>query len=114
MSKNIVVCCDGTNNQLNGDLTNVVRMFEVVVKDDRQTAFYDPGVGTMADPFAQGPVRKRWSMIKRLAFGAGLDDNVRHRKLNGNRAQTLMLADFIVHARAIFPHRLVAAVRSSR
>ena len=76
MTKNIVVCCDGTNNQLNGDLTNVVRMFEVVVKDGRQAAFYDPGVGTMADPFAQGPIRKRWSMIKGLAFGAGLDDNV--------------------------------------
>ena len=26
--KNIVVCCDGTNNQIHGDLTNVVRLFE--------------------------------------------------------------------------------------
>jgi uncharacterized protein (DUF2235 family) len=76
MSKNIVVCCDGTSNQLHGDLTNVVRMFEVAVKDERQAAFYDPGVGTMADPFAKGPLRKRWSMIKGLAFGSGLDDNV--------------------------------------
>jgi uncharacterized protein (DUF2235 family) len=74
--KNIVICCDGTNNQLEGDLTNVVRLFEVSVKSERQVAFYDPGVGTMADPLAQGALRKRWSLVKGLAFGAGLKDNV--------------------------------------
>ena len=74
--KNIVVCCDGTNNQLHGDLTNVVRIFEVAVKDQRQVAFYDPGVGTLAAPGAQGPLRKRWSLIKGLAFGDGLEENV--------------------------------------
>ena len=74
--KNIVVCCDGTNNQLDGDLTNVVRLFEVVVKNERQVAFYDPGVGTMADPFSKGAFRKRWSLLTGLAFGAGLEANV--------------------------------------
>ncbi|WP_367872594.1 DUF2235 domain-containing protein [Luteolibacter sp. Populi] len=74
--KNIVICCDGTNNQLHGDLTNVVRLFEVALKDERQVAFYDPGVGTTPDPLEKGQVRKRWSMVKGLAFGAGLEDNV--------------------------------------
>lgn len=74
--KNIVLCCDGTNNQLDSDLTNVVRLFEVVVKDEGQVAFYDPGVGTMADPLARGALRKRWSLIKGLAFGSGLKENV--------------------------------------
>lgn len=74
--KNLVVCCDGTNNQLAGDLTNVVRLFEVAIKNDEQCAFYDPGVGTLADPQAQGPLSKRWSLVKGLAFGTGLDENV--------------------------------------
>jgi uncharacterized protein (DUF2235 family) len=74
--KNVVVCCDGTDNQLSGDLTNVVRIFEVAVKDKQQVASYDPGVGTTADPIARGPISKRWSLLKGLAFGAGLKDNV--------------------------------------
>ena len=74
--KNIVICCDGTNNQLSSEPTNVIRLFEVVVKDKGQVAFYDPGVGTMASPWEQGFFRKRWSLIRGLAFGSGLDDNV--------------------------------------
>jgi uncharacterized protein (DUF2235 family) len=74
--KNVVVCCDGTNNQLDGDLTNVVRIFEVAIKSERQVAFYDPGVGTVADPLARGPISKRWSLLTGLAFGSGLKDNV--------------------------------------
>jgi uncharacterized protein (DUF2235 family) len=74
--KNIVICCDGTNNKLEGDLTNVVRLFQVSVKDNRQAAFYDPGVGTMASPNEKTWLGKRWSLVKGLAFGAGLDDNV--------------------------------------
>jgi len=74
--KNIVICCDGTNNKLAGDLTNVARMFDVLIKDDRQFAFYDPGVGTMASPNEKTWLGKRWSLLKGLAFGDGLDDNV--------------------------------------
>ena len=74
--KNIVICCDGTNNKIAGDLTNVVRLFQVSVKDQRQAAFYDPGVGTMASPNETTWLGKRWSLVKGLAFGAGLDENV--------------------------------------
>src|SRR5436190_16072151 len=74
--KNIVICCDGTNNKLEGDLTNVVRLFQVAVKNDSQVAFYDPGVGTMASPYETTKPGKLWSLVKGLAFGAGLDDNV--------------------------------------
>ncbi|MFC5457713.1 DUF2235 domain-containing protein [Prosthecobacter fluviatilis] len=76
MSKNIVICCDGTNNQLEGDLTNVVRIFQVALQNAEQAAFYDPGVGTMASPEATGPISSRWSMFKGLAFGAGFQENV--------------------------------------
>jgi len=74
--KNIIICCDGTNNKLAGDLTNVVRLFEVVTKNQEQTAFYDPGVGTMAAPDQTSWLGKRWSLVKGLAFGEGLDENV--------------------------------------
>lgn len=74
--KNIVVCCDGTNNKLAGDLTNVVRMFQVAVQDEHQSAFYDPGVGTMAAPEQKTWFGKRWSLVKGLAFGDGFDQNV--------------------------------------
>lgn len=74
--KNIIICCDGTQNQLDGYLTNVVRLFEVALKDKEQVAFYDPGVGTMADSVLRTRVGKRWSLIKGLAFGSGLAENV--------------------------------------
>jgi uncharacterized protein (DUF2235 family) len=74
--KNIVICCDGTNNQLEGDLTNVVRLFQICKNDASQTVFYDPGVGTMADSREKSALGKRWSMFEGLAVGAGLDENV--------------------------------------
>jgi len=74
--KNIILCCDGTNNKLEGDLTNVARLSQIAIQDESQRVFYDPGVGTMADPAARGPMAKRWSLVKGLAFGAGFQQNV--------------------------------------
>jgi uncharacterized protein (DUF2235 family) len=74
--KRIVICCDGTNNQFNGDLTNVIRLYQVARKTSDQVVFYDPGVGTIPDPFARTQLKKRWSLIKGLAFGTGFDENV--------------------------------------
>lgn len=52
MGKNIVICCDGTNNAIVGDQTNVLRLFRLLVRDSQQKLFYDAGVGTKADPTA--------------------------------------------------------------
>lgn len=76
MPKNIVICADGTNNKLAGDLTNVARLSQVVMNDSRQAMFYDPGVGTMAAPDQKTWFGKRWSLLSGLAFGSGLDENV--------------------------------------
>ena len=46
MPKNIVICCDGTNNEIVGDQTNVLRLYRMLSQNERQIAFYDPGVGT--------------------------------------------------------------------
>ena len=50
MSKNIVVCLDGTGNQLKANAnSNVVHLYSMLDLADptRQVAYYDPGVGTM-------------------------------------------------------------------
>jgi uncharacterized protein (DUF2235 family) len=76
MAKNIIVCCDGTNNQFSGDHTNVIRTYKVAVKNEGQVAYYDPGVGTMPVPWKETKLGKRWSMIEGLAFGSGFLQNI--------------------------------------
>ena len=77
MSKNLVVCCDGTNNQFGSCNTNVVRLVQVLDRDPaRQLIYYDPGVGTMPEPGFWSPVGKWFSKVFGLAFGAGLEGKV--------------------------------------
>lgn len=78
MSKNIVVCCDGTGNDFDDPTTdsNVVKLYETLVINEAQVAYYHPGVGTMGSPKARGWLDNQWTRIKGLAFGAGLIDNI--------------------------------------
>ena len=51
--KNIVVCCDGTGNEIGENISNVLKLYRVTRKTGkvaRQVVFYDPGVGTLARP----------------------------------------------------------------
>jgi uncharacterized protein (DUF2235 family) len=86
MPKNIVICCDGTNNSFQRDLTNVARVFRIAVnKPGVQYADYDVGVGVEEPKFVTkiGDTLYRWLG---LAFGAGLVDNVKeaYRKIVSN------------------------------
>ena len=88
MSKNIVVCCDGTGNEYGDHNTNVVKLYEALFRDANQVAFYDPGVGTYsifdgdlgrcADYFLGkvSPWARRLDTILAKAFGAGLKRNM--------------------------------------
>jgi uncharacterized protein (DUF2235 family) len=76
MSKNIVICCDGTNAQFDGDHTNVIRTYKVARPGPDQVTFYDCGVGTMPEPWQTTRLGKRWSMLKGLAFGSGFMQNI--------------------------------------
>lgn len=76
MPKNIVICCDGTGNEIEANLSNVLKLFRVVRKSRNQVVYYNPGVGTISssDP---------WSRLKAdalgflgLVTGYGLDANV--------------------------------------
>lgn len=73
MPKNLVICCDGTNNQFGPENTNVVRLVQVLGRDpERQHLYYDPGVGTLPEPGAFSRIQQRVSEAFGLAFGAGL------------------------------------------
>src|SRR6266550_5398983 len=76
MPKNIVICCDGTGNQINENISNILKLYRIVLKNESQVVFYDPGVGTLARP---DPWTKFLQDTKRflgLATGYGLDDEV--------------------------------------
>jgi uncharacterized protein (DUF2235 family) len=77
MSKNIVICCDGTGCEFRENNTNIVKIFEMIEKDStRQIAFYDPGVGTLSAPNAITKVQKFFTKLLGLAFGYGITKNI--------------------------------------
>jgi len=74
--RNIVVCCDGTGNQVSGDLSNVLKLFRIARKNDRQLVYYHPGVGTIGDSDAWARTREDAQAVFGLVTGWGLDDNI--------------------------------------
>jgi hypothetical protein len=78
MTKNIVVCCDGTAGEYGLRKSNVVRLYAALSRDTRtQLAFYDPGVGTLTAPPRLGAPLRLLKAGLGLAFGYGLMKNVR-------------------------------------
>jgi uncharacterized protein (DUF2235 family) len=76
MPKNLVLCCDGTNNQFDGHHTNVLRTYRVTIRAENQLTYYDPGVGTMPEPWRTTKTGKRLSMLAGLATGLGFSENI--------------------------------------
>lgn len=76
MSKNIVICCDGTGNEVGANLSNVLKLFRVLRKSEEQLVFYDPGVGTLGSSDAWSRFKSNASVVFGLATGYGLDANV--------------------------------------
>jgi len=76
MSKNIVVCCDGTGNEFGAQNSNVIKLYKMLVCNESQIAYYHPGVGTMGSRSALTGIGKWWTKVIGLAFGYGISDNV--------------------------------------
>src|SRR5579871_3652376 len=76
MPKNIVICCDGTDNEVATDSTNVLRLYRMLVRDERQVAYYDAGVGTLIDPSAVSMYRKLLGRWLDSAIGYHIRDNL--------------------------------------
>ena len=78
--KNIVVCCDGTGNEISENISNVLKLYRVLRKtgktEPKQVAFYDPGVGTLARPNPWTKLKQDAVTVLGLATGYGLDDNL--------------------------------------
>jgi uncharacterized protein (DUF2235 family) len=75
MAKNIVICCDGTGNEIRTNLSNVLKLYRCVDKSMGQTVFYDPGIGTIGmDSEWQGG--KQLKEVFSQATGAGLYKNI--------------------------------------
>ena len=78
--RNLVVCCDGTGNEISENISNVLKLYRVLRKTEkttpRQIAFYDPGVGTLARPDPWVKAKQDFIALLGLATGFGLDDSV--------------------------------------
>ena len=72
--KNIVICCDGTGNEYGENNSNVVKLYQRVVRDRDQAAFYDPGVGTFS--FLGRELGRRTGVALGKFFGAGMRQNI--------------------------------------
>jgi uncharacterized protein (DUF2235 family) len=78
--KNIVICCDGTGNEISENISNVLKLYRCLRKtgktEPHQVVFYDPGVGTLARPNPWQKWKQDADAVFGLATGYGLDDNV--------------------------------------
>ena len=78
--RNIVICCDGTANEISENISNVLKLYRCLYKkpgdEPRQIVYYDPGVGTLSRPSTWHKWRQDFNAILGLATGYGLDDNV--------------------------------------
>lgn len=76
MAKNIVICCDGTGNEIEANLSNVLKLFRVVRKNANQVVYYNPGVGTISNSDPWSRLKSNALGVLGLATGYGLDANV--------------------------------------
>lgn len=79
MGRNIVVCLDGTGNEVKArGVSNVVKLVELLDLDDplKQVAYYDPGVGTSAAASAWSPAARALSRAGGLLIGNGMRRNL--------------------------------------
>jgi uncharacterized protein (DUF2235 family) len=74
--RNIVICLDGTRNSLSLDASNVFRLFEMIDERAGQLRYYDPGVGTFAEPGGVNWLKIRSQRLLGDLFGYGLAGNV--------------------------------------
>jgi uncharacterized protein (DUF2235 family) len=76
MSKNIVICCDGTGNEIGETISNVLKLYRILTKTKQQRVYYNPGVGTIGLQNAWQRVKQQAIGVFGLATGHGLDNDV--------------------------------------
>jgi uncharacterized protein (DUF2235 family) len=74
--RNLVVCCDGTSNEIGKQVSNVLKLYRIAEKSERQIVFYQPGIGTVAMPDSWGHWRQKARALFEMGTGYGLDRDV--------------------------------------
>ncbi|MBU2981867.1 DUF2235 domain-containing protein [Lentibacter algarum] len=72
----IVICIDGTGNEIGDRESNVLKLYKAMRKDDQQLAQYVMGVGTFDGTQYMGRARQAVNALLGQAFGYGLEDDV--------------------------------------
>ena len=75
MPKNIVICCDGTGNEINSTISNVLKLYRALEKDEGQRVYYHPGIGTIGLQSTWGRIKQKVRGFLGLATGSGLDED---------------------------------------
>lgn len=77
MAKNIVICCDGTDNKLTiKENTNVIHLYSCLQLDNNQVGYYSPGVGTIAPDNYKNVFLKNYYLLRDLLSAKSLHGNV--------------------------------------
>ena len=82
MTRQLIICCDGTNNTLTGGAndTHVTKLCELLAPDTLdQQLYYDPGVGNPDElPSASltDRISRGYERLSSLAFGKGVYQNI--------------------------------------
>jgi uncharacterized protein (DUF2235 family) len=76
MPKNIVIFCDGTGNEVEGNLSNVLKLYRIAQRNEGQRVYYDPGIGTLGQQDEWSRFKQNAKGVFGLTTGYGLDDNV--------------------------------------
>ena len=78
MPKNIVICCDGTDNKLTiNENTNVIHLYSCLEKSHQQSTYYHPGVGTLAPEGIKSKIKRKYYTFKDKIFAKSLENNVK-------------------------------------
>jgi len=76
MSRKLIVCLDGTGNEIEKNESNVLRLYKCLKRTPEQVVYYHPGVGTLdTHPFSRVFLSKP-KQILGLVSGLGLETNV--------------------------------------
>lgn len=77
MPKNIVICCDGTDNKLTiNENTNVIHLYSCLDFNLNQIGYYNPGVGTIAPNGIRNWFARQWYIFKDSLSASSLEANV--------------------------------------
>lgn len=78
MPKNIIICCDGTDNKLTiNENTNVIHLYSCLEKSNLQVTYYHPGVGTLTPDSVKGNIKRNYLKFKDKLFAKSLESNVK-------------------------------------